>query len=373
MRRIAIALGLLGLVCAAALPAGAQDKIDLFGKSYTLVKQSLGQTYKNGLAVKLPPRDLSLQLASLSFVEGADPSQDRLFVGSNIIADETVAAHQFYLLTGADANGMFTKDSATLTEYFGGAQNLNRGGRPIGHLWLNDIDTGAGKDRNIAISTFSGDDWWRLFDFDKMTGTAADAGVGEEQKSDQVYGIFTGDTEKFSPGASYTSFARFPQWDGHTVVAFAESGGVALNVWDTRRDTMFPIITNLTEVTADATTPFPAEVTDITGAFHSAGNEYWLLGSVGEYVNPATYPESVRIIRVRLTFPTDLTAEAQNGIKAEVLGVSQELQGSVLHGKNSAGEGGLYGMTKGREVAPGLFRLYFGDSEGNLIVATPQP
>jgi hypothetical protein len=33
----------------------------------------------------------------------------------------------------------------------------------------------------------------------------------------------------------------------------------------------------------------------------------------------------------------------------------------------------VYGIAKGREVAPGLFRLYFGDSEGNIFIATPVP
>ena len=35
------------------------------------------------------------------------------------------------------------------------------------------------KDRNILISTYSGDDWFRLFDFNSMNGVAANAGVSE--------------------------------------------------------------------------------------------------------------------------------------------------------------------------------------------------
>src|SRR5438034_10405912 len=46
----------------------------------------------------------------------------------------TLFRSQFYLMTGADpTTGVFTKDSATVTEYFGGNQNLNRGGRVTGH------------------------------------------------------------------------------------------------------------------------------------------------------------------------------------------------------------------------------------------------
>jgi hypothetical protein len=374
MKRVSAVLGILGLTWAATMPALAQGTIELFGKTYNLVRESRAQTYKNGLRVVLPPRDLSLQLASLNFVEGADPSQDRLFVGSNIVANEEVRAHQFYLLTGADANGVFTKDSAALTEYFGGAQNLNRGGRPTGHIWLNDLDTGVKQDRNIAISTYTGADVYRLFDFDSMNGVAA---VADEdattQQTDQVFGIFNGDEEANPPGVSYSSYARFPQWDGHTVVVFAQnSGGTGVTVWDTRRNAMFPIVTNLQEVTADSTTPYPEDVTQVYGAFHHSGNEYWVLAGVGDYTNPDTIPESVRIVRLQLTFPSDMTQEAPGSIRAQVLGISQELQGSVLHGMTN-GAGGLYGMTKGREVATGLFRLYFGDSEGNITTATPQP
>jgi hypothetical protein len=371
MMRTLKVLGLLVLVW--ALPARAQDKIELFGTTYTVVKESRAQTYKNGLTVKLPPRDLSLQLASLNFVEGADPSKDRLFVGSNIIADEAVTAHQFYLLTGADANGVFTKDSATLTEYFGGAQNLNRGGRPTGHMWLNDIDTGVGKDRNIAISSYSGDDWWRLFDLDSMNGTLADAGVGEDQKSDQVFGLFQSDDRTFGTGTSYTNYARFPQWDGHTVVVFAQNNGtIAVNVWDTRKDQFYNAATNLTEVTANATKPFPEEFTQGYGFFHHSGNEYWMLCSPEGIGNPTDATTSVKIVRMNLTFPADLAKAEPGSIKVEVLGVSQELKGSVLHAKLADGQGTVYGMTKGREVSPGKFRLYFGDSEGNIITATPQ-
>lgn len=374
MKRFAVALGTLGLAWAVAMPASAQTRIELFGKAYTVVKESRAQTYKNGKTVVLPPRDQSLRLASLNFVEGADPSQDRLFVGSNIIADPTITAHQFYLLTGADANGVFTKDSASLTEYFGGNQNLERGGRPTGHLWLNDIDTGVKRDRNIAISTFTGADWYRLFDFDSMDGSAANADEDiTTQRSDAVFGIPLVDEAANSPGTSYTNYARFPRWDGHTVVVFAQNaGGTGVTVWDTRRDTMFPIVTNLQEVTADSEMPYPEEITQVYGVFHHSGNEYWVLASTAAYANPNTIPDSVRIIRLELTFPADLTQSAPNGIKARVLGISQELQGSVLHGTTN-GDGGVYGMTKGREVAPGLFRLYFGDSEGNIITATPVP
>jgi hypothetical protein len=367
-------LATLGLIVSAALSASAQDKIELFGTTYTVVKESRAQTYKNGLTVKLPPRADSLHVAHLSFVEGADPSRDRLFVGSNYNTNEEFSAHFFYLLTGADANGVFTKDSATLTEYFSGATNSNRGGRPTGFMWLNDTDTGVNKDRNIAISTYSGDDWWRLFDLDSMQGVLADLGTGEEQKSDQLFGLFQGDDRTFGTGASFTNYARMPNWDGHTVVVFAQNNGtIAVNVWDTQKDQFYNAATNLTEVTTDATKPFPAEFTQGYGFFHHSGNEYWILSSPEGIANPVDATTSMKIVRMNLTFPADLAKAEPGSIKVEVRDVSPELKGSVLHAKLEDGQGVIYGMTKGREVSPGKFRLYFADSEGNIITATPAP
>jgi hypothetical protein len=383
MKRTSVALGILGLVWAAAMPASAQTTIQLFGKTYNVVKESRAQTYKNALKVVLPPRDLSLQDASLDFVQGpdADPSKDRLFVGSNVQVDpDNVICDQFYLLTGADENGAFTKSSAALTQYFGGAVDADRGGRPTGHMWLNDDNTGGvKKDRNIAISTYSGDDWFRLFDFDSMNGVASDTQVGTDQISDMVYGIpLAQDNEFNAPGASYSNYARMPQWDNHTVVVVAQrtgdvGTGPGINVWDTRTDSMFPIATSLQDVTASAAKPFPVELTQCYAIIQYSGNEYWLLCTDVGIGNPTDSSTTTKIVRVKLTFPTDMTVAKPNGIGVEVLDISQELKGSALTATLSDGQGTPYGMTKGREVAPGLSRLYFGDSEGNIFTATPVP
>jgi hypothetical protein len=157
MLPVSLLIAALGLALAATLPARAAE-VTLFGKKYDLVQQRRAETFKKAdgseVTIRVVPRDVGTQLANVHFVEGADPSRDRLFIGCNIASDDSVVAHQFYLLTGADANGLFTPASATLTEFFGGAQNRQRGGRPTGFMWLNDLDTGVGQDRNIAISTF---------------------------------------------------------------------------------------------------------------------------------------------------------------------------------------------------------------------------
>jgi len=369
MCRVPFFIAALGLALAISLPARAAE-VTLFGKKYNVVQQSRAQTFKKAdgsqVTVRVVPRDLGTQLANVHFVEGADPSKDRLFVGCNILADSELRAHQFYLLTGADANGVFTPESATITEFFGGAQNMHRGGRPTGFMWLNDIDTGVGKDRNIAISTFWNADYYRLFDLDKMTGVA---GEDEEngQPTDAVFSLLLGDAN--SPGTGFTCYARMPQHDGHTAVVFANAGGAAVGVWDTRKDEFFPVSTNF----ADVVTDFAVEYRP-TSAIHYAGNEYWVLlhdTEPGPALGGAAVT-STRLSRVRLTFPADLANAQPGSIKVEIL-EAQELKGSPLHGAGPDGEGFVYGIAKGREVAPGLPRLYFGDSEGNIFTATPIP
>src|SRR2546422_7710051 len=85
MRRMAVALGILGLVCAVALPASAATQIKIFGQNYNVVKQSRAQTYKNGVAIHLDDGlDGVNSYAGVSFSEGKDASSDRLWFGARI-------------------------------------------------------------------------------------------------------------------------------------------------------------------------------------------------------------------------------------------------------------------------------------------------
>lgn len=72
--------------------------------------------------------------------------------------------------------------------------------------------------------------------------------------------------------------------------------------------------------------------------------------------------------RVKLTLPADPSKAKPGDIKAQVLG-KEILLGTPLQ----SGPGGVFGMAVGREVAPGLRRLYFATNEGMLCVATPVP
>jgi hypothetical protein len=134
----------------------------------------------------------------------------------------------------------------------------------------------------------------------------------------------------------------------------------------------FDVLTDLGEVTANATTPFPTEQF-IHSAFLYTGDpakgtgEYWLLVSSSQ---PGTDSDSIdenKIWRVRLTFPADLSKGTPGSIKAEVLGPPQELKGTPL----STSDGGIYGLAVGREVAPGKRIIYMGDWGGNIITLRP--
>src|SRR5262249_19834061 len=158
--------------------------------------------YKNGLKVTLPSD--GNKKANLYFVEGADPSQDRLFVGAPIQATDGLVGDQLYVLTGADANGNFTPASASLTQFFGGAVDYNKGGRPVSVIWLSDANTGVKTDRNIAVMNFSGADHFRVFDFDTMnqydTDPVVDIVQPEEDESSADPGMPDGDFEAMAPG-----------------------------------------------------------------------------------------------------------------------------------------------------------------------------
>jgi hypothetical protein len=53
MQRRQVVLGIVGLVCAVALPASAATQIKIFGQNYNVVKQSRAQTYKNAVQIHL--------------------------------------------------------------------------------------------------------------------------------------------------------------------------------------------------------------------------------------------------------------------------------------------------------------------------------
>jgi hypothetical protein len=372
MRRLSVALGVLGLAFAAALPARAAE-VTLFGKKYNVVMESRGQTYKNGVRVVLP--SAGNRKAGLFFEEGADPSQDRLWVAAPITNDESVTGHQLYALRGADANGMFTAASAEVEEFFGGNQNRNRGGRPINVIVANRENTGVKQDRNVLLMTFWDDDAYRIYDLDSMNGDrVSDALFSRLRKSQGVSAGDAGeeDPDENLPDGAFNAFALGP--NGTVVVIAGGSGrfGAEVGVWDIKRNDAFPVLTNITDVTADSTRPLPGETEDgIALEPHAfaryAADEYWFLYSNG-LDGDNDNADANRLVRVRLTFPADLASASQNSIKAEILGI-EELKGGPVAG---ASAGGQYGLAIGREVSGGRV-VYLADWQGNLYTLTPAP
>lgn len=385
MKRASAVLVVLGWVWAATVPAYAQTTMKLFGKTYNVTTESRAQTYKttDGKEVKvvLQPtvNDAGDEVAygrrgTLYFTPGADPSKDSLFIGAQIGDNQdTPDWHGLYRLTGADANGNFSPASATLTEFFGGAGNRSKNGRPMAILLLNEVETGVKKDRNFLIMAWTGDNGYHLYDLDSMKssyqedeiffGIIRDVGGPTEDKYTDVL------PDDNSPYGSYWGVAPLPTNDNHTVLVLAQGdvGGTQAAMWDTRTDRFFPVLTDLSEQTASAAIPLPTEQFP-HALVHYSGDEYWMLASSPAPGGLDTNLETNDLYRLKLTLPADPAKAKAGDIKVEVLG-KEPLMGSVLGG----GPGGVFGLAAGREVAPGLRRLYFATNDGNLCVATPAP
>jgi hypothetical protein len=365
MKRLSVIVSLLGLMAAAVLPAGAQQKtVKLFGVTYNVECASRGQTYKNGKAVVLPSD--GNKKANLFFVEGADPSQDRLFVAAPIQATADLVGHQLYLLTGADANGNFTPASATLTEYFGGAVDYTKGGRPVSVIWLSDANTGTKVDRNIAVFNFSDADAFRIFDFDTMNQYDTDAvfELSQPEESGTDPGMPNGDFEAMAPGPNGTIVMA-----GRAAAdADGNRADIEIGVIDPKQDKFFNVKTDLVSVTQNSTVKIEPQDpnTEPNALIRVSNNEYWMIVS-GDQQGDDDATETQFLYRLELTFPDDLAKGTPGSIMAKVL-ARESLKGTPLH----ASDGGVFGMAIGREV-PGGRRLYFADWTGNLCVATPAP
>jgi hypothetical protein len=380
-RWMPVALAVQGFFLAAVLPASAQKTVKLFGTTYNVAVVGRDQTFKTdaGKQVKVVLTAATddfgswTQKAGLFFAEGADATKDRLLVCCHLDSDtDGPMWHQAYMLTGAGDDGMFAPASATLTEWFGGAQDRTFGGRPLAIMLINTDDTGVKKDRNVVMFDWTGDNGTHLFDLDSMTGKYQESEVffnvdrvvanGTEEKYTDVV------ADENQPGGDYSSFAPVPTNDGHTIITIgtADNGGSAAGVWDTKTDKYFPILTDLSAQTASASTPIATDRSPHAVA-RFADNEYWILASDVYPTTSGTVVGSQNIYRVKLTLPADPSKGKAEDIKVEVLG-KEELVGTALQTNDTMN----YGMAIGREVSAGKRRIYFGSADGKLIVATPQ-
>jgi hypothetical protein len=370
MLRRQVLIGAVGLVLsAAAVCADVPKQVQLFGNTYNVTVNSRVGTFKNGvqIAAQTPTDDVpdTKQKANLAFVPGADPSADRLFVVAPMGDQDAVLGDQFYLLTGADANGVFNTTNSNATQFFGGSVDRNRGGRPNTVTFISDVDTGLKKDRNIVVTTFTGDDHFRFYDLDTLKGDY----LSDAVLSIKVPRIAQTAGEDPSPGMPNSGWLAGALGPNGTLVVVARTEGdssMEIGVMDPTKDQFFNVKTDLAEATASGANPIDPPNQIPTALARMAENEYWLLTSELDQGGNLDNAGQQYIYRLRLTFPANLATAEPGSIQVEVLG-REDLTAKTLH----QSEGGIFGMTSGREVSPGLRVVYMADWIGNLLTLTP--
>lgn len=385
MRRLSVTLGVLGLVWAAALPASAQKQLKIFGQNYNVVAQSRAQTYKNGVQIHLDDGlDGVNRYASVYFAEGKTQADDRLWFAARIDNNGDSKGDQFYYLEGSDANGNFTPAVSNAKSFFGGNVDREHGGRPVNILELNRDDTGVKKDRNIIAVTFWDDDAFRMYDLDSMNSDRiTDALFSRVKPSQAPSSNDAGDKEGDPnlPKGGFPSCAHLPKPDGHTVLVAGgpgDNGEVSIGIWDTRKDDAFPVLTDVTELTKNATKKFPQD----DGQGNNLACPHLVrYGDQGEYWFLLDQPEpggsnddertAIVLVRAKLAVPADPSKAKPGDLKVTVMDI-QDMKATAGDILFKAGTAGMTGVTVGREVTPGGPRmLYTSDYDGNFYTLTP--
>jgi len=403
MRRKAVALGALGLICAAALPAGAQGQVKLFGQNYAVVSQtavnvfgqryfynsfgptSRAQTYKNGVTIHLDNGTAGINnFASVSFSEGATIASDRLWFSARI-AGGSALGDQLYYLEGSDASGMFTPSVSTAKTLFGGNVGPMQGGRPVFAMEINRDETGSKKDRNVLVVTFQDDDAVRLYDADAMNSDSHNDAIFSRLKTSQAPSAGDGGiaADANLPFTPFPAFAPLPTPDGHTILAAGgpgNNGETALGIWDTRTDAAFPVLTDITAQTRSSAKPFPQ--TDTAGtnlscfglARYGTQGEYWfLLDNPSPGGSDNTDRTAIVLVRARVVLPANPATAKAGDIQVTVLD-TQDLKATAADILFPKGTAGITGLAVGREIATGGPRvLYSTDYNGNFYTLVPVP
>jgi len=415
MTRVSVALGILGLVGAAAMPASAQKTIKIFGTTYSVSARSLAQTYANGVKTVAP--NSNDQRTALYYSEGASPAEDRLWavvrIGGGLIGDNgdiEPAGDAFLYMEGIDQNGQFAPAVSKAKSFFGGsASDRWHNRRPVNVIELNRIDTGKKKDRNVLATTFMNDDGFRMWDIDTMDGFGGGhEGTGETPETHDDDALFqrvrpgqapgaldegSAEADPGLPSGSYPGFAHLPTADGHTILVaggpHGDTTSTGLAIWDTATaDPAKDTAIDLTEtgvVTKDAAKPWPAAAEDGTAYLNTNLIKYSGSGNVGEYwfmlvsADPGggthdTPEASIRLVRANVEVPSDLKANNANSIKVTVLD-SQDITADQNGVLSVADTSGVQSFTVGREVpgTNGKRMLYASDFDYNLYTLTPQP
>lgn len=375
MHKRQVLLSVLGLMVVPAIArADVPKEVTLFGQKYSVEVHKRDGTYKNGvkIALQTPPADGSattVQKANLSFAEGADPSADRLLVAAPIGGnDDGPTGDQAYMLTGADANGLFNTTSSSATQFFGGNVDRTVGGRPQTIGFISDANTGVKKDRNVAMMDFTDADALRFYDFDSL--------AGGDFTSDAVLTITQPEEDETNadpgmPDGDFEAMTLTP--NGMLLVAglsVADDNGdrtPEIGVMDPTKDKFFNVKTNLIAATANASIQIDP-TTDIPHALARAtDDEYWMLTSQDQGGNDDN-TSTETLYRLKITLPADLASAKPGDIKVDVLGKED-----ILATNLGASPGGIFGMTLGRQVGTnGPRRIYMADWQGNLLTLSPE-
>jgi hypothetical protein len=357
------------VLAASAVQAAVPNEVTLMGKKYSVEVHALNGTYANGTKVVLPSgSDIQVPRSNYAFVQGVDAASDQLYVVSPIgdNGDEEARGVQFFRLEGADANGNFNPASSKATLFQGGVGGLDDGGRPQTVVFVSDANTGAKKDANIGMFTFRGNDFLRFYDLDSLVGGnfTDNMVAGIVQPADAAAeGV---DPDPNMPWGDFEAMAPGP--NGTVIVMGRKEQGeqdVEIGVLDPSKRPLafFPVKTDLDDAAQNAQLTEDLTVAENPHALARVGeNEYLMLLSTDQGANVDNTAAEF-LYRLRITPPADLTKEAPNSIKVEVLG-REDVLALKLHPEDSAG--GIFGMAAGRDG-----RLYMGDWRGNIITLTP--
>jgi len=380
MQRTQILIGVIGLTLSAAAVRAdlidnsvkTGDAVTLFGQKYTAEVHKRDGTYANGVKITLQgPDDQTTQKANLSFVQGADPSADRLFIGAPIGTNtDGPTGDQLYLLTGADSKGIFNTTNSKATQYLGGNVERSVGGRPNMVAWVSDENKGTKQDRNLVVMDFADVDKYRFYDFDSLSGgDYITNAVLEIQQPEEDASV----ADPGMPDGDFEATTVTP--NGMLLVAgngLADDNGdrtPEFGVLDPTKNAFFNVKTRLVDATKSAATPIdPAtDLPQSLSRLPGSNDEYWMLMSQdGQGDDDNTSSEA--IYRLKITVPADLANAKPGDIKVDVLG-KQDILGLNL----GSSTGGIFGMTLGRLGANGMPQIYVADWHGNLITLTPTP
>jgi hypothetical protein len=386
MQRRQVLFGVLGLALAAtAVRADVPKTVTILGQQYTVTTTPRAGTFKNGVTVNLQKGGGGVddadvpKKANLAFVPdaGGDATKDRLFVVAAVQDDPGPTMDGLYILTGTDANGVFSPANSDATALLRGNKDVC--GRMQSFTFLSDDNSNPGKNRNFYTFTFTGQDRMRWFDLGALQAGAPhtnDNAFRELTVFSIRQPIDTGDTTDPDPVQDVND-DNCPADDsdvgalapnGMMIVAGQDNGTIALGVIDPiKGEKFFPVKTDLVAATGGD----QIDAAQVPHAFVRVGGDEYLMIAT----DPGTGQNGVEadlnsqtLYRLQITLPADLANGQADSIKAKVLG-KEDLPALGL-GQSDTHK--IQGLVVGRNAASGKPILYMADWVGNLFTLTPQ-